>query len=1188
METAISDRQLVEGRQITSSRNSGKNREESSREVKSPHQDLSSIQKSTQSTVPIDQEIEANFDEIATESPELRPQFRPPSSQFRKNLSTGIDGQITGGENSGDPAPDIVGTNGVTMEKKDNHGQSMGVVTQPSQKGREMDKNSTNSSQADHKRDDQHQSFENAGEHSSCSRRGTQQDPTQDTSAMEAKSKNKEINTEQGEKLVDQQGNTMEATSTQSTNSTNKNSNFPLVDTDTSPQLTPNLRADNSSRKYNKGDNGKMDGNIDEHGQDQNKENKQHTNQQEQQLEESNKKLTGTKSIHSQKNNGKQMEQETHTNKQKEGIGGKQMDKRTYHNNFPKISNNFSRYDHTPQTDRTISQDGQVNQTNVRQLPNQQQAQQSKNNNISEQNAEPAPYTVVQSFAARLRYNEARSETPISLNEPIHTTKQGFPAVLIDENDYYVKLAEICKYTLIGKFTNTMPRMEQVRKSFILQTQLMGGVKITHFNSRHVYIDLDNELDYQTVWTKLKMTIEGQAMRIQVWTPDFTPEEETPIVPIWVSIPGLPWHCYNKVFLSTILESIGKVLFLDSPTSQRTRGSTTRVKIQVDLTKERPAHVWLGFKNSNPNKGRWLKVEYEGIPSYCFYCRHQGHKNEDCTIKRRDEEIKRKKDLEVDRNNKEMGAGNIQEQEYNAKEDTEKNGTKSTKNQKESTVQESELNQTKPHKNSQQHHTEMHDQATQGQQGEKNEEQWQTQKKKHQKQQDQNSSKPVWRPVTQTIQGFNDSKQQEQANAGISKIPIQNNFSQLDMQENQDNQQARKQDSREGTNISSAEQNVKDTHNNGKTTKLQNRESNSKKNSVQETQMEQQGEQIGSKDEADQANQSDKNQLNVQPNKNNPSKRNRSIQHTADTNKNKRTGIDLSLPNPQSPNNCNVDDGLTDEVAGGMDGGCQEIAINLQEGDSKGGNLPHVLHEGLVDPRTAHRAIRNVDKNQAQRDQTQQQAQNNDIKKQAAKETTKEQVENLVDKDHVEQNVTMVKESSRKSKNKPSKQKRDAEKKRQNRQLDKDMEQDHEVREESCNKFVMVDDNHGLNIPPLQVHYMAPHTSDSPYKMQQQCRFNTEQGLDEYGVINSEDELGEDNQSRQDSDDNDETSEALIRAFSPYTDQTMENEVQQLTKNQSLSPRSFQKDRFHFTKQDAKTVTAGRPNTRLFSSRSSQ
>ena len=102
-------------------------------------------------------------------------------------------------------------------------------------------------------------------------------------------------------------------------------------------------------------------------------------------------------------------------------------------------------------------------------------------------------------------------------------------------------------------------------------------------------------------------------MRIQAWTPNFTPEEETPIVPIWMAIPGLPWHCYNKVLLTTILDSIGKVLLLNSPFSQRTRGSTLRVKVQVDLTKTRPNYFWQGFKNANANKGRWLKVEYEDI-----------------------------------------------------------------------------------------------------------------------------------------------------------------------------------------------------------------------------------------------------------------------------------------------------------------------------------------------------------------------------------------------------------------------------------------------------------------------------------------------------------------------------------------------------------------------------------------------
>ena len=45
--------------------------------------------------------------------------------------------------------------------------------------------------------------------------------------------------------------------------------------------------------------------------------------------------------------------------------------------------------------------------------------------------------------------------------------KQGFPDVLLDKDDYYVKLAEDCKYTLVGKFTNMMPKMEPVKKNFI-------------------------------------------------------------------------------------------------------------------------------------------------------------------------------------------------------------------------------------------------------------------------------------------------------------------------------------------------------------------------------------------------------------------------------------------------------------------------------------------------------------------------------------------------------------------------------------------------------------------------------------------------------------------------------------------------------------------------------------------------
>ncbi|TMW89097.1 hypothetical protein EJD97_017666 [Solanum chilense] len=92
----------------------------------------------------------------------------------------------------------------------------------------------------------------------------------------------------------------------------------------------------------------------------------------------------------------------------------------------------------------------------------------------------------------------------------------------------------------------------------------------------------------------------------------------------------------------------------------------------------------------------------------------------------------------------------------------------------------------------------------------------------------------------------------------------------------------------------------------------------------------------------------------------------------------------------------------------------------------------------------------------------------------------------------------------------------------------------------------------------------------------------------EYDVDNFEDELDRDNHSLDGPDEDDETSEALIKSFSPHNEQTLEKDIQQVAKNQCLSPRGFQQDKFHFKKQDVKTITSGRPNTSLFSSRYSQ
>ncbi|KAG5585248.1 hypothetical protein H5410_045682 [Solanum commersonii] len=83
----------------------------------------------------------------------------------------------------------------------------------------------------------------------------------------------------------------------------------------------------------------------------------------------------------------------------------------------------------------------------------------------------------------------------------------------------------------------------------------------------------------QSFAAELWMSIDGQLMRIQAWTPYFKPEEETIIVPIWVALLEIPWYCYNKVLLTTILIPIGNVLYLDSPSSQKTRGSMAKFMV---------------------------------------------------------------------------------------------------------------------------------------------------------------------------------------------------------------------------------------------------------------------------------------------------------------------------------------------------------------------------------------------------------------------------------------------------------------------------------------------------------------------------------------------------------------------------------------------------------------------------------
>lgn len=160
-------------------------------------------------------------------------------------------------------------------------------------------------------------------------------------------------------------------------------------------------------------------------------------------------------------------------------------------------------------------------------------------------------------------------------------------------------------------------------------------------------------------------------MDLQAWAPNFNPNEDNPIVPIWVVIPKLPWNLYYREVLSVLLSHIGKVLNLDLASMQKTRGSVAKVKMQVDLTQDRPHHVWLGFDEDQDvnGDGQWLEVVFEDLPTYCLHCKHLGHEEYYCIVKKREVEEKRKAVEEAAKHqitNKRTNTSSIQNQQNQA------------------------------------------------------------------------------------------------------------------------------------------------------------------------------------------------------------------------------------------------------------------------------------------------------------------------------------------------------------------------------------------------------------------------------------------------------------------------------------------------------------------------------------------
>ncbi|KAG8368725.1 hypothetical protein BUALT_Bualt15G0075800 [Buddleja alternifolia] len=186
-----------------------------------------------------------------------------------------------------------------------------------------------------------------------------------------------------------------------------------------------------------------------------------------------------------------------------------------------------------------------------------------------------------------------------------------------EEDDF---MASPYQYSLVGKFSHGYPTMRRPGAKFAA-LGFNSGFKIGVLDHKHVWIRLFDPNDYARVWMKQTWYFDGFPMRVLKWTSDFNPNEESPIMPIWIKVLGLRPHWFHRQFLCHVASLIGKPLKLDEATTEIDNPVVARMCVEVNVLEK----LHLDVPIQIDSKTRFFKVQYEGIPEYCRICRHRGH-----------------------------------------------------------------------------------------------------------------------------------------------------------------------------------------------------------------------------------------------------------------------------------------------------------------------------------------------------------------------------------------------------------------------------------------------------------------------------------------------------------------------------------------------------------------------------------
>lgn len=98
---------------------------------------------------------------------------------------------------------------------------------------------------------------------------------------------------------------------------------------------------------------------------------------------------------------------------------------------------------------------------------------------------------------------------------------------------------------------------------------------------------------------------------------------------VWIQLLDISGSFYEKCLLEAVGNSIGQMIKVDNQTENRMGGQFARMAVSVDHNRPLISKVRV--------EGKLQRVEYEGLPNFCFGCGLYGHQKEICPKLRQEE-----------------------------------------------------------------------------------------------------------------------------------------------------------------------------------------------------------------------------------------------------------------------------------------------------------------------------------------------------------------------------------------------------------------------------------------------------------------------------------------------------------------------------------------------------------------------